>query len=163
MFTLDDVRFALTLVAALGCGLMAGVFFAFSTSVMKALSRVQPACGIAAMQSINITIVNRWFLSVFFGTAAACLALAAWSLLRWHAPGATYLLTGGLLYPLGTVILTMVYHVPRNNGLAGVDPMGPEGAALWSRYVPAWVAGNHVRTVAALASAALLTLALRHS
>ena len=33
--------------AALGCGLMAGVFFAFSTFVMKALSRIPQGEGIA--------------------------------------------------------------------------------------------------------------------
>ena len=34
MATVDDVRFALTLCAALSCGLMAGFFFAFSASVL---------------------------------------------------------------------------------------------------------------------------------
>jgi uncharacterized membrane protein len=33
-------HFLLILAAALGCGLMAGVFFAFSTFVMKALARL---------------------------------------------------------------------------------------------------------------------------
>jgi len=36
----DSWLFGLTLVSALGCGLIAGVFFAFSTFVMKALARV---------------------------------------------------------------------------------------------------------------------------
>ena len=39
--------------SALGCGLIAGVFFAFSAFVMKALALLPPAQGIAAMQSIN--------------------------------------------------------------------------------------------------------------
>jgi len=51
--TTDRLLFGLTLVSALGCGLTAGVFFAFSSFVMKALGRIQPAQGIAAMQSIN--------------------------------------------------------------------------------------------------------------
>jgi uncharacterized membrane protein len=48
--------FVLTVVAALGCGLNAGVFFAFSSFVMAALRRLPPAQGIAAMQSINVEI-----------------------------------------------------------------------------------------------------------
>jgi len=40
----------LKLLVALGCGLVAGVFFAFSTFVMPALARLQPPQGIAAMQ-----------------------------------------------------------------------------------------------------------------
>jgi uncharacterized membrane protein len=55
---IDHLLFALTLVAALGCGLMAGVFFAFSAFVMKALARLPLAQGIAAMQSINVAVIN---------------------------------------------------------------------------------------------------------
>ena len=44
METADQLLFALTLIAALGCGLMAGLFFAFSVAVMKALARL-PSCG----------------------------------------------------------------------------------------------------------------------
>ena len=40
MPTTDQLLVALTLVSALGCGLIAGVFFAFSAFVMKALSRL---------------------------------------------------------------------------------------------------------------------------
>ena len=58
---IDDVLFALTLVSALGCGLMAGVFFAFSACAMNALARLSPAQGIAAKQSINIAVINPVF------------------------------------------------------------------------------------------------------
>jgi hypothetical protein len=54
--------FTLKLLTALGCGLAAGVFFAFSTFVMPALVRLQPPQGIAAMQSINITAINPLFM-----------------------------------------------------------------------------------------------------
>ena len=50
--------FVLTLLAALGSGLIGGVFFAFSAFVMKALARLRPDQGIAAMQSINVTVLN---------------------------------------------------------------------------------------------------------
>src|SRR5687768_6156059 len=75
---IDDLLFVVKLLAALGCGLMAGLFFAFSVSVMKALAGLPPNGGMAAMQSINIAIINPVFLSAFFGTAAAC--LLKWSL-----------------------------------------------------------------------------------
>jgi uncharacterized membrane protein len=69
--------FLVTLASALGYGLIAGVFFAFSSFVMKALARLSPAQGVAAMQSINVAVINPWFLTVFLGTAAACVVLAA--------------------------------------------------------------------------------------
>lgn len=70
----------LTFVAALGSGLVGGISFAFSSFIMKALARVAPGQGIAAMQSINLTVVNIWFFAVFFGTGACCLVLGISSL-----------------------------------------------------------------------------------
>ena len=87
---MDGFLAALTVVAALGCGLNAGVFFAFSSFVMKALARLQPALGIAAMQSINLVAVTPAFMAALFGTAAACVALAMWALVDWddaYGPG----------------------------------------------------------------------------
>jgi uncharacterized membrane protein len=50
---IDGLLYTLTLITALGCGLAAGVFYAFSTFVMKALARLPAAQGFAAMQSIS--------------------------------------------------------------------------------------------------------------
>ena len=66
---MEYLLFILTLLAALGSGLVAGIFFAFSAFVMSALGRVAAQCGIAAMQSINVTVLNPLFFTVFFGTA----------------------------------------------------------------------------------------------
>ena len=155
-----DRFFALKLFTALGCGLMAGVFFAFSAFVMNALAQLQPALGIAAMQSINITVINPLFMGVFLGTSAACIFLAISSLLKWHQPGAAYLLFGSLLYLVGTVLVTIVFNVPLNNALARVEPSSTDGANLWVSYLANWTIWNHIRTAAALAAAALLTTSL---
>ena len=157
---IDELLFTLTLITALGCGLEAGVLFAFSTSVMKALARLPAAQGITAMQSINVTVINPWFMGAFFGTAAACVLVVVFSLLRWNEAGAVYLLTGGLVYLIGSILVTMAFNVPRNNALAAVDPQSADGARLWTGYITSWTAWNHVRTAAALAAAVLLTFAL---
>jgi uncharacterized membrane protein len=157
---LDNVLFGLTLASALGCGLIGGVFFAFSVFVMRALARLPAAQGIAAMQSINIVVINPVFLSAFLGTAFACAVLAAWGLVWWRRPGSASLLAGGLLYLTGTLLVTFVCNVPRNNALAAVDADSAEGSRLWVQYVRGWTAWNHVRTAAALAAAAFLTVSL---
>jgi uncharacterized membrane protein len=154
--------FALKLLAALGCGLAAGVFFAFSTFVMPALARLQPTQGIAAMQSINITAINPLFMTALFGTAAICLFLSVASLLKWHQLSSNYLLVGSLLYLIGTILVTIVFNVPLNDALAKVDPSSAEGAKLWASYLANWTAWNHVRTVAALAAAGVITMAICH-
>jgi uncharacterized membrane protein len=155
----DLVFSALTFAAALGCGLIAGVFFAFSSFVMAALHRLPPAQGIAAMQSINLVVINPLFLGTFLGTAAACAVAAARSLLAWDRPGAACALGGSLAYLAGTFLVTMVFNVPRNNVLAAVDPASGDSVATWNGYVRGWTAWNHVRTVAALVAAGLLTWA----
>jgi uncharacterized membrane protein len=151
--------FLLTFVSALGSGLIAGVFFAFSSFVMKALGKLPLTQGIAAMQSINVVVINRWFMSVFFGTAIICLVLAILSVFRWQTPGTGYRLSGSLVYLLGTMLVTIVCNVPLNDSLAAVDPTSTNAGQVWANYLTAWTAWNHVRTIAALAAAAAFTAA----
>jgi uncharacterized membrane protein len=150
------------LLVALGCGLMAGFFFAFSICVMKALGALPPAQGIAAMQSINVAVINRWFLTPFFGVAVTCAFLGIAALMQRHEPGAAYILAGSVLYLAGTLLVTMIFNVPRNNALARVPADSPEGAALWMDYLVGWTRWNHVRTVAALLAAACFTVAFAY-
>lgn len=156
----SQMLYTLTLLTALGCAIIGGVFFAFSVFVMSALARLPPAHGIAAMQSINITVINPLFMLVFLGTAVACLVLAVGPLFAWHTPRAAYLVAGALLYLVGTFLVTMVCNVPRNEALAVVDPVSVAGAELWADYLKTWTAWNHVRTAAGLVAAIFLILAL---
>nr|MDF0367784.1 DUF1772 domain-containing protein [Nodosilinea sp. TSF1-S3] len=128
--TPDSWLFPLKLCTALGCGLVAGVFFAFSTFVMQALGQQPPAQGIATMQSINITVINPWFMGVLFGTALTCIALTTAALAQGDQPGAGYLVVGSLLYLVGTIAVTMAFNVPLNEALAVVKPDSTEGITL---------------------------------
>jgi uncharacterized membrane protein len=158
--TMDCLLHALTFLAALGSGLIGGVFFAFSAFVMKALGRLPPASGIAAMQSINVVVINPIFFAAFFGTALLCILLAIAALLGWSEPGAIYLLAGSLLYLLGTILVTMMLNVPLNNRLAAVKADSAAGKGVWAEYLSSWTAWNHVRTAASLAASACFIVAL---
>ncbi len=162
MVSLDSILFVVTFLASLGCGLMAGLFFVFSVAVMKAFARLPLAGGIAAMQSINVAIVNPVFLSVFFGTAVACLLAIIASLWRGRQSGDNYLILGSALYLAGSFLVTVVFNVPMNNALAAVSPAEADSAGLWAGYLQTWTTWNHVRTVASLGAMALLILALCH-
>jgi uncharacterized membrane protein len=151
---------ALMLLSALGSGLMAGLFFIFSVTIMDALGRLPPSQGIAAMQSINVVILNPIFFAVFFGTAALSVVLAVWSVVAWQDPGSAWLLAGSLLYVVGAILVTMVFNVPMNDALAAVDPASGEGARVWAGYLTDWTRWNHVRTVACVGAAAALMLAI---
>lgn len=152
--------FALTLATALGAGLVAGIFLAFSAGIMRALGRLPAPQGIAAMQSINVAVINPVFLGAFLGTAALCLAVAIRGFVVAPEPGAAWRLAGALAYLVGSFGVTMAFNVPRNDALAAVDPTTAEAARLWTGYLATWTAWNHVRLLASLAAAALLTLGL---
>ena len=156
---MDELMSGLILAAALGAGLVAGIFFAFSAFIMSALKRLPPEGGISAMQSINVAVLNPVFFFVFFGTAVAALILAIAALAGWSPPRSLYLLAGSLLYLAGTIVVTMAFNVPLNNKLAATGPKSAEGAGVWKTYLSAWTAWNHVRTIAALLACASFILA----
>ncbi len=149
----------MVLFSALGSALVAGVFFAFSTFIMKALGRLQPEQGIAAMQANNVTVLNPWFFTVFFGTGVGCIFLAIFALLNWSGPVAIHLAVGSMLYIVGSIVVTMAFNVPLNNALARADANHPDSVSLWRHYLHRWTFWNHVRTAGSLAAATLLVLA----
>lgn len=158
MAILQSIRLPLTLFAAISSALTAGIFFAFSTFVMQALAQQPAASGIATMQSINITVINPWFLTAFFGPAVACALLAISALGRWQR--GFYLLLGSLLYWIGTIGITVAGNIPLNDALAVVSPNSAEGAQLWDKYLTDWTLWNHVRTAAALLASLIFTFTL---
>lgn len=157
---IDRLVLVTTLVSAVGCGLMAGLFFAFSVAVMRALSRLPAAQGMAAMQSINVAILNPVFALVFFGTTASCVALAVAAPIT-DQTGTLWRVVGALLFVAGTFLVTVVINVPLNNALAEADAADPEGARLWEHYLSRWTAWNHVRTLAAGGATAAFVLTLQ--
>lgn len=158
---MDGLLFALTLAAAVTSGLVGGVFFAFSNFVMQALGRLRPSEGAAAMQAINITVINPLFMTALFAMGPLSLVLAVWGLADLDAPYAGWLITAGAIYFIGEIVVTGAYHVPRNNALARVNPESEEGARVWRTYLVEWTRGNHIRTVAGLAACALFAVALQ--
>jgi uncharacterized membrane protein len=160
LIVLNNNLATLTFIAALGSGLVAGVFFAFLTFVMPALARIEPVQGITAMQSMNITAINPLFMLALFGTAIACIFLAIFAMLKWGQPNSAYLLIGSLLYLVGSIGVTIAFNIPLNDALAIVKPDSAEGTTLWVKFLTDWTFWNHVRTVAAILAAALFTLSL---
>jgi uncharacterized membrane protein len=150
-----------TLGTALGSGLIAGVFFAFSAFVMPALDRLQTAQSIRAMQSLNKLAVTPPLMIVLFGTALVAVVLGVGAVREWGQPAAPWVLAGAALYVVGVIIVTAAGNVPLNNALATVHPEGTGAAAHWSSFYSHWLIWNHVRCAAALGAAGLLTVGFR--
>ena len=99
---------------------------------MAALRRLPVESGIAAMQSINVTVLNPLFFAV--SGRPACRSLRR---LRRCSNGpnpAPFISLPAACYLVGTIFVTMVFNVPLNNKLAAVTICHPG---------PTW---NHLRT-----------------
>ncbi len=146
--------------ALLGSALVGGVFFAFSSFVMKALARAPSAQGIAAMQSINIAVINPSFLGAFMGTAVLSLGVGGLALTGWNHPSVLLFLGGVISYLVGTFLVTMLGNVPLNDQLAAVPATDPAALKVWEHYLNRWTMWNHVRTASAVVAALLFSLGL---
>ncbi len=152
--------FTLTFAAALGSGLVAGVFFAFSSFVMPALGRLPSDQGLAAMQSINVTVITPGFMLALFGTAVIALVLGIGAISRWGQTGPMLILAASALYLIGCIAVTMGGNVPLNDAMAAVQAGSAGGATVWARYLQDWTFWNHVRAVASAGTCALYIAAL---
>ena len=157
---MTSLMVAVTITAIVGSALIGGIFFAFSNFIMKALERVPSSEGMLAMQTINVTVLNRWFLGAFMGTALISLILAAVSIAAWELSGSPFLLGGAAAYIGGTWLVTGLGNVPLNNRLAVVKPGDPESEEVWEHYLKNWTKLNSRRTGAALLAAVLFSIGL---
>lgn len=149
----------MTFIAAIGSGLLAGLYFAYSNSVMPALAKMPPAQGITAFNHVNVVIMNPAFLGLFMGIAVLSLLLIAAALLGWTLrPG--WVIAGAALYLIGHIAVTMGVNVPMNNALAATVPDSAQAAQFWATFVDRWVFWNNVRAIACTGALAAFILAL---
>ena len=146
--------------AAIGCGLLGGVYFAFSAFIMSALGRIEQVHAVSTMNSINSIILRSWFMPFFFGTTLASLILVIFGLTQSSEPGALPMLAGGIIYVAGMFLCTIIFNVPLNNALAAVEPSSAAAASVWPRFLKDWTLWNHVRTISCIASTALYITAI---
>jgi uncharacterized membrane protein len=146
--------------SAIGCGLLAGVYFAFSAFIMTALARIDQASGIQAMNAINAVIVRSPFMPLFVGTTLTGAAAMVMAVLGWNERGSAAMLAAGFLHVFGMFVVTMAFNVPLNDALAAANAFSPEAASLWERYLRDWTFWNHVRTAASLGACGLFIAAI---
>lgn len=139
--------------AALGAGLVGGVFFAFSGFVMPALRRLPAADGVRAMQSINRTAVQPPLMVALFGTAALSVAAAVRAARHLDEAWARWTLAAAIAYVVAGIVVTIGANVPLNDRLATLDPA--TAGSQWDTFLTRWTAWNHVRTVGCLGACGL--------
>jgi uncharacterized membrane protein len=187
---------ALAAVTGVAAAVVGGVFFAFSSFVMRGLAEAGrdttggatgtgARAGIAAMQAINRAAVRPPFMVLLFGTMLAGLAVCILLAVVGGGHALWWGLGGEVVYLGGVVVMTVAFHVPRNDALARLDPggtaaeeSGGSGSSAgggsgsgsgsgsgetiddsWQRYVAEWTRGNHVRTLAGVLAGVLFGVA----
>jgi uncharacterized membrane protein len=129
-------------------GAVAGVFFAYSVSVMAGLDAVRPDQAIAAMRSINDKIQNAVFLTTFLLTPVAAAVTGVLLLvLDRRAAGIAFFLAAAV-YVLGGLAPSFAVNIPMNDALVTAKV----SARVWADYSARWTLWNTVRTVASLLS-----------
>jgi len=97
-------------------GLSAGLFYAWSVSVIPGTQKIDDLSYLNTMQSINREILNPAFFLVFFGSLLA-LACSTYFTYSGSTKGFWFLLIATLTYLIGTIGVTGLGNVPLNNKL----------------------------------------------
>lgn len=143
---------SLAWVMALCAGLMAGIYAAFSSFIMRSFATLETARAIAAMNAINTVILKSSFMPLFFGSTLIALLMVIAGLWQWGEAGADRAVAGGVTYVVGMFIVTAAGNVPLNNALARVSGDDEEAVQAWSHYLNRWTRWNTLRTIASLAT-----------
>ena len=100
------VILVLILIAVIGSGIVGGIFYGFSSFVMRGLGRLPPEQGAAAMNHINVTVITPSFMLAFMGTALICVVILIASYFWWGQLSGKLMLAASLLYWVGCIGVT---------------------------------------------------------
>jgi uncharacterized membrane protein len=144
----DLLRNGSLVAATLAMGLAAGLFYAFSMSVMPGLGRSNDRTFVEAMQQINEAILNPFFALSFGGALVLTGAAAVLHLSGDGRPALPWIVAALGLYVV-VLVITFALNVPLNDELAnaGRPDRIADLAAVRDRFESAWVRWNILRAV----------------
>lgn len=145
----------------ISCAVVAGVLLTFSDFVMRSLNGAKTAAGVEVMQVINREVFKTVFMTLSGALLLATPVLMGYAYRNLVGPAETLIIAGGAIFIGGVFAVTLIFNVPMNNRLAGLDCSGDDAAAYWANtYFPNWTFWNWVRSIASAASATCYLLAL---
>ena len=150
------------LLATLTTGLMAGLFFTWSFSVTRGLSKLSDTNYIETFQALNKAILNPAFVIIFWGSPL-CLVLSTIIYYQQPLPGIFwYLLTALVIYLIGCIVVTFAGNIPLNNSLenlnlksASLEEIKLKRAGFEGR----WNSLNMIRTISSSIAFIILIIA----
>ena len=145
----------LVIVAAIGAGLMAGLYYAFSAFIMKSFDQIGASNAVVAMNSINEVILRSSFMLLFFGSTILFALLIAAGIFYETTSASWLLISAGLIYVIGMFVCTAAFNVPLNNQLAAVGDDRQEQTECWNHYYRVWTRWNTFRGLCSLVACLL--------
>ena len=149
--------------AILLTGLLAGLFYGYTCSVIKGLGNLQDEVYLQSFQSIDKAIQNLYFFISFMGSLLV-LPIATWLSYKNFGPATFHLLLSAtLIYLVGVFGVTIFRNVPLNDQLAKFSistSTTNEIAAMRKAFEKPWNTYHTIRTIAALISFSLAILSI---
>lgn len=156
--------YKITLILTTTClGIMAGLFYSFTVSVMPGLGRTQDRTFMEAMQSINKAIMNPYFMLVFLGSIILVFICCFLQYKQGLNQQFYLILTASVLYLTGTIGLTFFGNVPLNNVLESTDLTTLTTEELnnaRSLFEEKWNNFNLIRTLSSVGALILYVVAI---
>lgn len=158
-----SLKSILPLVAVIFTGLSAGLFYAWSVSVIPGTKKITDLVYLETMQSINRAILNPAFFLIFFGSLVL---LSIASIYTYNTPNSMAfgcMLAATVAYLTGTVGVTGLGNVPLNDQLDQLNlvRMDTEEIRAFRRHYEArWNQLHQIRMVFAVLSFCLAVVAL---
>lgn len=143
-----SIKSIILLGAVLLTGLSAGLFYAWSVSVIPGTQKVSDEAYLQTMQSINRAILNPAFFVVFFGSAVL-LSLSNFYAYHMDKSVFAFFLAATLFYIFGTIGVTGMGNVPLNDKLDELDLMQSSSEILSKfrvSYETKWNRFHSIRT-----------------
>ncbi|UVI36596.1 DUF1772 domain-containing protein [Brevibacterium spongiae] len=146
--------------AIISNGLLAGVFFGFTTAICPGLKRVDDPAYVRAFRAINSVILNGRFIAVFLLAPLSAVAYAVIGIVGQDPVASTAGSASALCALLSTVI-TAAANVPLNRTLDAAAIGSAEDRALArNSFEGPWNRWHLVRTVASATALLALTIPL---
>jgi uncharacterized membrane protein len=149
-------RGLLLLAATTVAGLQAGTYFTWTTGVMPGLAHVDDRTFVAAVQQMNIAIVNPTFMATFLGAPLLAAATAVWC-----GPRARPWAIAASALAVGTLMITFAGNIPLNDALDAAGPVDKiaDLAGVRADFESLWVKLNIGRCLTSAGALACLAWA----
>jgi uncharacterized membrane protein len=151
------------LTAILLTGLLAGLMYGYSCSVLKGLGNLQDDVYLRSFQSINLAIQNPYFFLSFMGNLLV-LPIASWLCYKQdNAVSFYFLIAATLIYIIGVFGVTVFGNVPLNDRLANFNILTAtesEISVMRKIFENPWNNYHSIRTFASIIAFGLTVLSL---